>query len=151
MNSEQNSLKEFYVGPSQVVCNVFVVVFSYVDFDTNVICFDFYILLTIGLTHANIIEIARIAAENLLLADDRYGQFSIEFVMATTYVLAILEQVIRLEKLCNRSDHCENEKIIRELFNMKIIEKSYTILSPLMKKIFRTAIREVQHKVTCYR
>lgn len=88
-------------------------------------------------------EIAQIAADNLFLADERYGQFSIEFVMATTYVLAILERMMWLEKLCNRSDHCENANNIRKLFNMKTIEKSYTILSPLMKKIFRKALREV--------
>lgn len=64
--------------------------------------------------------------------------------MATTYALFILERIQFFAKQSNDADFHSKLDCIRTIFDVKCIEKSYTILSPLTKSIFCNALREVR-------
>lgn len=95
-------------------------------------------------TRENVFEFAEIAVDNLTLTRDRYGLFSMEYVMATTYALLIMERIQFFAKQSNDAAFCTQVDCIRTQLDVKCIEKSYTILSPLMRNIFRNALREVE-------
>lgn len=79
--------------------------------------------------------------ENYVITRERFGQFSLEVVMSITYALNILKLAKELEK--------ESPKLlpdiekIRKVLDLKKMEKSFTILSKDMQKIFKNAIEEV--------
>lgn len=86
-------------------------------------------------------KLAYIAMENYVITRERFGQFSLEVIMSITYALNILKLAKELEK--------ESPKLlpdiakIRKVLDIKKMEKSFTILSKEMRKIFKNAIEEV--------
>lgn len=97
----------------------------------------------IGINRSNVAQIAQLAVDNLVLTSDRYGCLSTEFVMATTYALLVLKRVCVLEKQCSAGEFGEKAACIRNMFDLRSIQRSFTILSPLMRKIFQHALYEV--------
>lgn len=77
------------------------------------------------------------------------GTFSLEFVIATTYALVIIKEVNRFisknQSSIESTVQMEFEKILNN-FDVKLIEKSYTILSKSMQRIFRNALTELDEK-----
>lgn len=89
------------------------------------------------------VRLAYIAIENYAIVRERFGQYSLEIIIAITYVLNILKMGKTLEKENKSVTSKEEIEKIRKTLDVKKIQKSITILSERNQQIFRNAIEQV--------
>lgn len=82
-----------------------------------------------------------------MICRERFGQFSLETVMAITFALNILLMAKELEMDKKMQKLLPEIEKIRKVLDIKKMEKSLTILSKPMQTIFKNAIKEIEETV----
>lgn len=88
-------------------------------------------------------SLAYITMENFVTTRERFGQFSLEFIMATTYALNILEKAREIEKEDKSGKTALELEKIRKVLDVSKMEKSYIILPKTTQGIFRSAVKSL--------
>lgn len=80
--------------------------------------------------------------ENYIITRERFGQYSMEFIIAVTHALRILEISKEIEKNGTSTKLSVDIKKIRKVFDLEKISKSFIILSKPMQEIFKNALHQ---------
>lgn len=88
--------------------------------------------------------------DNYLIECERYGKYSLECVIASTYVLNILKLLCDFEKKATTHGFHREAVKIRKILDINKIKKSYSILFPLMQNIFANAVDEINQISDCF-
>ncbi|KAJ6646168.1 SET and MYND domain-containing protein 4, partial [Pseudolycoriella hygida] len=88
--------------------------------------------------------LAYVATDNYLIARERFGIFSLEFIMAIPHALNILLMAKKIEQEREKPFLLPEIIDIRKTFDVKKMEKTVEILPKFMQTIFKNAIKEVQ-------
>ena len=86
---------------------------------------------------------AKVALDNLNTSRERYGTYSLEFVMAATYVLDVIADAKESKR--KPKDRSTNQNI-KTLFDLDEIIDSFRILSATTRKIF---MEYIDFNVSC--
>lgn len=88
-------------------------------------------------------KLAYIAMDYHLMVRERFGQYSLEMIIAITYAMNILQMMKELDKEQKSPETLQIIKKIRNIFDITKIKKSFTILSSEgMQEIFKSAIEK---------
>lgn len=85
-------------------------------------------------------KMAYIVVECYIAARDRYGIYSMEFVVITAHAISILEKIYAKANLKCPSDETDRNKIIK-LLSLKQMRKSWTILSTNTRQMFENFVK----------
>lgn len=88
-------------------------------------------------------QLSYIAIEYTMLARERFSQYSLEFIFASTHALNILKMAKELETDKKSEKLLPEIQKIRKVLDITKISKSYKILSKKMKTMFHNAINEI--------
>lgn len=81
--------------------------------------------------------------ENYVNRIERFGPFSLEFILVTPHALNILKLASRIER-ANTSPIMERDIAkIRKILDIETIEKSFMILPKSMQLIFKNSLRDI--------
>lgn len=89
------------------------------------------------------IRLAHIAIENYAMVHERFGLYSLEIIIAITYLLNILKMAKQLEKDPSSTVSTQEINRIYETIDIEKIKKSITILSNPLYNIFKGAIETI--------
>lgn len=88
-------------------------------------------------------SLAYVVVDNFIAARERYGIYSMEFAMATTYALRVID-VIHADDHNGRSDRSEEQKILK-ILNLKQIAKALSILPKSTQNYFKSSASLKKH------
>lgn len=74
---------------------------------------------------------------------ERYGHYSIEFVMVATHALIILRMAKNIERTNTKPEMARDIAKIRTILNIAIIRQSLSILPSWLQMIFENIIRDL--------
>lgn len=89
-------------------------------------------------------SLAYVVVEHFLATRERYGIYSMEFVMATTYALKIIELVRTYD--CTTSDGSEKLKILK-ILNMKQMAKAWSTLPKTTQNYFKNCVQNCERQI----
>lgn len=92
-------------------------------------------------------QLAYLAIDNYVIARERFGQFSLEMIMAITYALNVLQMANELERKTSSQQILHEIIKIRKVLDIGKMEKSITILSSVMQDIFKKAIDSINENL----
>lgn len=82
--------------------------------------------------------------DNYVIARERFGQYSLEMIMAITYALNVLQVSKKLELESKGQQMSAEMAKIRKVLDVNKMEQSIAILSKSTRLIFQTAIDSIK-------
>ncbi|XP_031622222.1 SET and MYND domain-containing protein 4-like [Contarinia nasturtii] len=88
-------------------------------------------------------SLAYIAMDNYVITREKFGPYSLELIMASTYALNILKMAKVIEQDKKSQNQLAEIRKIRKVLDIRKMYKSFALLSKQMQIVFKNAIKEI--------